>query len=57
MIHLPGHFGILKMRKVIANKCYWEKLRHDAESSVKGDVYLVSKAVRHKPYIDLQCCQ
>ena len=35
-------------------KYYWETLRHDVEVYVRGcDIYLASKAVRHKLYGDL----
>ena len=52
---LVGHFGIEKTRELLARKYYWPTLRHDVEAYVKGcDVCLASKAVRHKPYGDLQ---
>ena len=52
---LAGHFGIEKTRELIAQKYYWPTLRRDVEDYVKGcDVCLASKAVRHKPYGDLQ---
>ena len=52
---LAGHFGIKKMRKLVARKYYWETLRHDVEVYVRGcDVCLASKTVRHKPYGNLQ---
>ena len=52
---LAGHFGIDKTRELIARKYYWPTLRQDVEAYVKGcDVCLASKAVRHKPYGDLQ---
>ena len=52
---LAGHFGIEKTRELLARKYYWPTLRHDVEAYVKGcDVCLASKAVRHKPYSDLQ---
>ena len=52
---LAGHFGIEKTRELIGRKYYWPSLRKDAEAYVKGcDVCLASKAVRHKPYGDLQ---
>ncbi len=52
---LAGHFGIEKTRKLIARKYYWLTLQQDVEAYVKGcDVCLASKAVRHKPYGDLQ---
>ena len=52
---LASHFGIEKTRKLLARKYFWLSLRHDVEAYVKGcDVCLASKAVRHKPYGDLQ---
>ena len=52
---LAGHFGIKKTRKLLARKYFWPSLRYDVEAYVKGcEVCLVSKAVRHKPYGDLQ---
>ena len=52
---LAGHFGIEKTRKLVARKYHWKTLRRDVENYVKGyDVCLASKAVRHKPYRDLQ---
>ena len=52
---LAGHFGIEKTRELVARKYYWETLCHDVEVYVRGcDVCLASKAVRHKPYGNLQ---
>ena len=52
---LAGHFIIEKTRKLLAWKYYWPTFRHDVEAYVKGcDVCLALKAVRHKPYGDLQ---
>ena len=52
---LAEHFGIDKTRELVGRKYYWPSLRKDVESYVQGcDVYLASKAVRHKPYGDLQ---
>ena len=52
---LAGHFGIDKTRELIGRKYYWPSLRKDVEAYVRGcDVCLASKAVRHKPYGDLQ---
>ena len=45
---LAGHFGFDKTRELIAWKYYWPSLQGDC------DVCLASKAVRHKPYGDLQ---
>ena len=52
---LAGHFGIEKTGKFLAWKYFWLSLQHNVEAYVKGcDVYLASKAVRHKPYGDFQ---
>ena len=52
---LVRHFGIDKTRELVGWKYYWPNLRKDVENYVRGcDVYLASKAVRHKPYGDLQ---
>ncbi len=52
---LAGHFGIEKTCELIARKYYWPMLRRDVEAYVKEcNVCLASKAVRHKPYGDLQ---
>ena len=52
---LAGHFGIEKTQELLSRKYYWPTLRRDVEDYVKGcDVCLASKAVRHKPYGDLQ---
>ena len=52
---LASHFGINKTRKLIGRKYYWPSLKKDVEAYVKGcDVCLAPKAVRHKPYGDLQ---
>ncbi len=52
---LDGYFGINKTRELIAQKYYWPTLRHDVKVYVTGcDVFLASKAVRHKPHGDLQ---
>ena len=45
----------MKIQELVARKNYWPTLRHDVEDYVRGcDVYLASKAVRHKPCGDLQ---
>ena len=50
-----GHFGINKTRELIGRKYYWPSLRKDVEAYVKGcDVNLALKAVKYKPYGDLQ---
>ena len=52
---LADHFGIEKTRELVTRKYYWPMLRHDVNDYVKGcNVCLASKAVRHKPYGDLQ---
>ena len=52
---LAGHFGIEKTRELVARKYYWPTLCNDIEAYMKGcDVCLAPKAVRHKPYGDLQ---
>ena len=52
---LTGHFGIDKKKELVGRKYYWPGLKRDVESYVRGcDVCLALKAVRHKPYGDLQ---
>ena len=52
---LVDYFGIEKTHELIARKYYWPILRRDVEDYVRSwDVCLASKAVRHKPYGDLQ---
>ena len=52
---LIKHFGIDKTRELVGWKYYWPSLRRDVETYVRGcDVCLALKAVRHKPYDDLQ---
>ena len=52
---LIGYFGIDKTRELVGRKYYWPSLRKDIEAYVKGcHVCLGSKAVRYKPYGDLQ---
>ena len=52
---LAEHFGIDKTKDLVSRKYYWPSLWKDIEAYVKGyDVCLGSKAVRHKPYEDLQ---
>ncbi len=52
---LAGYFGIDKTRELITQKYYWPTLRHDVEAYITDcDVSLALKAVRHKPYGDLQ---
>ena len=50
---LAGHFGIEKTRELLAWKYDWATYKHNVKDYVKGcDMYLASKAVRHKPYGD-----
>ena len=52
---LVRHFGIDKTRELVCQKYYWPSQRRDVKSYVRRcDVCLASKAVRHKPYKDLQ---
>ena len=52
---LAEHFSIDKTKDLVGQKYYWPSLQRDIEAYVKGcDVCLSSKAVRHKPYGDLQ---
>ncbi len=52
---LEGHFGVDKTRELIGRKSYWPSLKKNVKAYVKGcDVCLTSKAVRHKPYSNLQ---
>ena len=52
---LVGHFNINKTKDLVGRKYYWPSLRRDIEAYVKGcGVCLGSKAVRHKPYGNLQ---
>ena len=52
---LAGHFGIEKIQELLSRKYYWPTLRRDIKDYVRGcDICLASKAVRHKPYDDLQ---
>ena len=52
---LAKHFGIDKTRELVDRKYYSLSLRKDVKNYIRGcDVYLASKAIRHKPYGDLQ---
>ena len=52
---LAEHFGIDKTRELVGWKYYWPSLRKDVKNYVRGfDVCLASKAIRYKPYRDLQ---
>ena len=52
---LAGYFGIEKTRELVARIYYWPTLQADINIYVKEyDICLASKAVKHKPYEDLQ---
>ena len=52
---LTSYFDGNKRKKLIGQKYYWPSFRKDIEAYVIGcDVYLTSKAVKHKPYNNLQ---
>lgn len=52
---LLGHFGIDQTRELIGRKYNWLSLSKEVEFYMREyDVSLASKAVKHKPYIDLQ---
>ena len=52
---LARHFGIDNTRELVGRKYYWPSLKRNVESYVHGcDICLASKAVRHKPYGDIQ---
>ena len=52
---LAEHFSINKTKELVGRKYYWPSLQKDVEAYVKGcDVCLGLKAVKHKPYEDLQ---
>ena len=52
---LAGQFGIDKTKEFVGWKYYWPSLSKDVETYIIGsDVCLTLKAVRHKPYTDLQ---
>ena len=52
---LAGHFRIDKTKELINRKYCWPSLKKDVEAYVKGcNICLTSKAVRHKPYGNLQ---
>lgn len=55
LLALADLLGIQKTRELVARKYHWDGHLHDVENYVKGcDVCLASKAVRHKPYGNLQ---
>ena len=52
---LAGHFGIEKTRELLIWKYYQPTLKPNVEAYVKGcDVCFALKAIRHKPYSNLQ---
>ena len=52
---LARHFGINKTKDLVGRKYYWLNLQKHIEAYVKSyDICLGSKAVRYKPYGDLQ---
>ena len=52
---LAGYFGIEKTQELIARKYYWETLCYNVKVYVRGyNVCLASKAIRYKPYMNLQ---
>lgn len=52
---LASHFEIKKTGKLIAQYYYWPLLRYNVNIYVTWyNIYLVSKAIRHRPYEDLQ---
>ena len=55
---LASHFCIKKICELFAQKYFWPSLRHNVEAYIKVcDVCLALKAVKHKPYSDLQSLQ
>ena len=52
---LAGYFSIKKIRKLVTRKYYWETFYHNVKMSIRDYiVYLAFKAVRYKPYENLQ---
>ena len=52
---LARHFGINKTRMLVGRKYYWPSLSKNVENYVREyDICLTSKAIRYKPYGDLQ---
>lgn len=52
---LAGYFDIEETQELIAWKYYWETLWYNIESYIQRyNICLASKAVKHKPYRDLQ---
>ena len=52
---LAGHFGINKTKVLIGQKYNWPDLQKNIKMYVKGcDIWLGLKAVKHKPYSNLQ---
>lgn len=52
---LAGNFGIDKIQELIARKYFWPSLRADVKAYITDcNVCLASKAVRYKPYGNMQ---
>ena len=52
---LVKHFGIDKTKELISWKYYWPSLKKDVKAYIRGyDICLPLKAIRYKPYKDLQ---
>ena len=52
---LASHFGIEKTRELFSRKYYWPTLCRDVDNYMRGcNICLALKAIRHKPYGDLQ---
>ena len=52
---LACYFGIIKICKFLAKKYFWPILYHDIEAYINSyNIYLASKAIKHKPYGNLQ---
>ncbi len=52
---LASHVGIDKTRELIAQKYYWLTFCRNIEAYIRGcNICLASKAIRHKPYNNLQ---
>lgn len=52
---LAGYFGINKIKELVGHKYYWLNFRRKVKAYIKGyNVCLALKAMRYKPYSDLQ---
>ena len=52
---LVCHFGVEKTKELVTQKYYWPTLQVDNKAYVKGwDVCITLKAIKHKPYGDVQ---